>query len=89
MFINKIILENFKSFPRIELPLTNINILIGHNSSGKSSILQSLLILKNSLTQTPRSPGLKLVSNSYDFDNLKFDYLFYCEYDQNEDVHFL
>lgn len=69
MFITKLLLENFKSFPYLELPLSNINILIGHNSSGKSSILQSLLILKNSLKQNPPPYGLKLIGNSYDFGN--------------------
>ncbi len=71
MFIDQIILENFKSFPRIELTLSPINILIGHNSSGKSSILQSLLILKNSLAQTPKTYGLTLISNSYDFGDFE------------------
>jgi len=71
MFITKLLLENFKSFPSISLPLSTINILIGPNSSGKSSILQSLLILKNSLNQSPNQQGLKLISDSYDFGNFE------------------
>ncbi len=46
MTIKKIILENFKSHKRTELELSRINIIIGPNSSGKSSIFQALLLLK-------------------------------------------
>ncbi len=70
MYIEKIKLENFKSFRALELPLSRFNILIGPNSSGKSTILQSLLILKNSLknTQTHR---LTFREESYDFGDFK------------------
>lgn len=40
--IEKIIIERFKNITKIELPLDNINILVGSNNAGKSSILQSI-----------------------------------------------
>lgn len=40
--INKITIENFKSINHIELELDRINILIGGNNSGKTSILQAI-----------------------------------------------
>ncbi|MGV8945379.1 MAG: AAA family ATPase [Lutibacter sp.] len=43
--INSITLKAFKSFLYRELDLENLTILTGLNSSGKSSIIQSLLIL--------------------------------------------
>ncbi|MFV8332083.1 AAA family ATPase [Flavobacterium sp. GSP14] len=43
--INNITLKAFKSFLYRELDLQNLTILTGLNSSGKSSIIQSLLIL--------------------------------------------
>lgn len=44
--LTKMRLENFKSWRELELDLSNITILFGTNSSGKSNILKSLLLLK-------------------------------------------
>lgn len=42
-------LENFKAFgPRTELPLAPLTLIYGANSAGKSSVIQSLLLLKQS-----------------------------------------
>ena len=43
--IKKLVVKNFKSIDRMELPCSSINLLIGTNSSGKSTILQSLLLV--------------------------------------------
>jgi energy-coupling factor transporter ATP-binding protein EcfA2 len=40
--IEKITIERFKNIKKIELTLDNINVLVGANNSGKSSILQSI-----------------------------------------------
>lgn len=40
--IESITIERFKNIEKIELPLDNINILVGANNAGKSSILQSI-----------------------------------------------
>lgn len=49
--ISKLRLLNFKSFKNTgELELSPLTVLSGKNSSGKSSILQSILLLKQSLT---------------------------------------
>ena len=43
MEVIKIIIENFKGIKRVELdPIKPINVLIGRNNSGKSSVLQAL-----------------------------------------------
>lgn len=42
-------LSNFKSIADVSLKLTGANILLGLNSSGKSSILQPLLLLRQSV----------------------------------------
>lgn len=45
-------LENFKAFgERQTIPLKKITLLFGANSAGKSSILQALLLLKQSLSE--------------------------------------
>jgi len=41
-------LENFKGFSKLELDLSRVNVFIGANGSGKSSVGQSLLLLKQS-----------------------------------------
>lgn len=52
--ISKISLKNFKSFKSLDgFEFTDLNILVGRNSCGKSTIMQSLLLLK----QTVESSG--------------------------------
>jgi predicted ATPase len=40
MKINKIYVQNFKSFKELEIELKDLNILLGQNSSGKSNFIQ-------------------------------------------------
>lgn len=48
--INNIKLKNFKSFKKSgQIDIGKINIFVGPNSSGKSSFIQGLLLLKNSI----------------------------------------
>lgn len=42
-------MENFRAFEQVEIEFAPITLLIGANSTGKSSILQALLLLKQSL----------------------------------------
>ncbi len=57
----KLILENFKAFGhRQVIPLAPITLIFGANSAGKSSILQSLLMLKQTLTQPEGDESLLL-----------------------------
>lgn len=53
-------LENFKGWPLLEMPLGSITLLFGTNSSGKSSVLQSLLLLKQTAQDYDRSLRLNL-----------------------------
>lgn len=46
--IHKIMLKNFKCFDEIEIPLNNLTILAGSNGSGKSTIIQAMLLLSQS-----------------------------------------
>ena len=53
MAIEKITIENFKPFGgRAELELCPITVLIGANSSGKSSIIHALGPLRRSVQQS-------------------------------------
>jgi predicted ATPase len=59
--LRKIHLKNFKRFISQEVPLSYLNILSGLNGVGKSSVIQSLLLLRQSHQQNLlRSVGLAL-----------------------------
>lgn len=49
--LTKLTLTNFKCFERQELPLRNLTMLAGMNGMGKSSVIQSLLLLRQSHEQ--------------------------------------
>ena len=53
--INELRLRNFKAFKDLELELRPFNLLSGLNSVGKSSILQSLLVLRQSYLDSERN----------------------------------
>ncbi|UCM90906.1 AAA family ATPase [Streptomyces marincola] len=54
--IDRLTLVNFKAFRRLELPLGPLTLLTGLNSSGKSSVLHALALLRQSFENT-RSAG--------------------------------
>lgn len=47
-------IENFKSLKCVILPLTNLNLMFGMNGMGKSSIIQALLMLRQSFWRNDR-----------------------------------
>lgn len=49
--INKIELCNFKCFAELSLPISSLNIFTGLNGMGKSTVIQSLLLLKQAEEQ--------------------------------------
>lgn len=57
--INQILLKNFKCFETLDLKLKPLNVLMGLNGMGKSTLLQSLLLLRQSY-QENRLSALKL-----------------------------
>lgn len=46
--LDSLIIANFKSIKRLEMNLQKLNILVGPNSSGKTSFLQSIALMKQS-----------------------------------------
>src|ERR1700693_4570468 len=66
--ITRIAVEGFKSIAiRQEIEIAPLTILAGANSSGKSSIMQPLLMLKQTL-EAPYDPGALLI----DGPNVRF-----------------
>ncbi|MGU5813875.1 AAA family ATPase [Aeromonas hydrophila] len=57
--LKKYKIENFKAFSSAEsLELSNITLVFGQNSSGKSSIIQSIMLLKQTLLGSDPHAGL-------------------------------
>ena len=54
--ISQLTIRNFKSFDEIILDLRNFTLLVGMNSVGKSSVIQSLLVAIQNITHDGRSP---------------------------------
>lgn len=58
--IKKIELNNFKCFQNIELSLSNLNLFSGINSMGKSTVIQSLLLLRQAYEKGSLQNGVYL-----------------------------
>ncbi|WP_227652328.1 AAA family ATPase, partial [Klebsiella pneumoniae] len=69
--IKKISLGYFKSFKNMDsLNINKLTVIAGKNSCGKSSIFQSLLLLKQTLTSNTKEQ-LELDGEYLTFTNLK------------------
>jgi predicted ATPase len=65
--ITRLALQNFKGWRQAELPLGRINVLFGTNSSGKTSLLQSLLLLKQTVESFDRARALHFGEREKDY----------------------
>lgn len=63
MMVNQIKLENFKSHLKTNINLGNLTILTGLNGMGKSSIIQALLLLRQSYHKGLLKQGLNLIGD--------------------------
>lgn len=68
--IKKLHLEAFKCFEKESLEFKNLTILTGTNGSGKSSIIQSLLLLSLHINQDYSSPLQKYLNFISEFDDV-------------------
>ncbi len=70
--LKQIKLKRFKAFDDMSeaIELSPITVLVGENSSGKTSIIQSLLLLKQTLQSMPKTLALKIDSPYVDFSHL-------------------
>ncbi|GAA6297275.1 AAA family ATPase [Enterocloster asparagiformis] len=58
--LREVKLKNFKCFDQLTLPLKNVNMLTGINGVGKSTVIQSILLLRQSYLQDRSLGGLSL-----------------------------
>ena len=61
--LTRIDLESFKCFNVLKLPLCSLNLLAGTNASGKSTVLQALVLLSQSMRENAWSNKLALNGN--------------------------
>ncbi|MDW8300626.1 MAG: AAA family ATPase, partial [Anaerolineae bacterium] len=59
--------ENFKSWRVLDIALAPITLLFGTNSSGKSSVLQALLLLKQTLLSYDQAQAINLGGGHTDY----------------------
>ncbi|WP_419589462.1 AAA family ATPase [Thiolapillus sp.] len=62
--ITQVNLKHFKCFELLKLPLTNLTLLSGANASGKSSILQAMVLLHQTMREHEWSTRLMLNGNT-------------------------
>ena len=60
VLIHRIHLKNFKSVVNAGADLKALTVIVGSNSAGKSTLMQSLLLLSQSLGAAERSNHLSL-----------------------------
>ena len=83
--ITSLSLQNFKGWRKAQLPMGRITVLFGTNSSGKTSILQSLLLLKQTVESYDRSRPLHFGELDKDFIELgSFEETVYGHSPENE-----
>lgn len=58
--MNRMQVKNFKCFSNLDLELSNLNVLTGVNSMGKSTVIQALLLLRQSYDMGAIARGLIL-----------------------------
>lgn len=76
----KIEIDNFRSFKKQNFDFSKINILIGENSSGKSSLLKLFLALKQTLqTPTNRETLFAITGELVDLGNYKENIYYHNE----------
>lgn len=64
--IERILIDGYKCLKDVDFKTNNLNVLVGPNASGKSSVLQSLLLLRQSADKNGRVDGLHLSGPLYE-----------------------
>lgn len=58
--LNRLTVQNFKCFENLDIELSNLNVFAGINSMGKSSVIQAILLLRQSYDMGTLDKGLHL-----------------------------
>lgn len=85
--INYIQIENFKSIRKLSLPLENLNLFFGMNGMGKSSVIQALLLLRQSFWENHKS-GLDYLYTNGDMIQLGTGKDVFCQSGMTDNIRF-
>jgi ABC-type lipoprotein export system ATPase subunit len=70
--LTELVIENVKAFgPRQVVPLAPITLILGPNSAGKSTLIQSINLLRQSLSQSDFGSELRLRGNLVDLGSFE------------------
>jgi len=88
MNINKVEIKNFKSLKDVAIELSGLNLITGVNSSGKSSFIQTLLLLKQNEDKFYSLRGSKVTNINGEYIKLgnKKDILFEEAYKEDIEI---
>lgn len=75
--IKKLTVDNFKCFHHMELELKPVTVLCGMNSGGKSSVIQALLLARESEETGEKQGNLDLMNSKYNVNLYSFDEILY------------
>lgn len=77
MPISRIIIKNYKSIKKCDISLSELNVLIGENGSGKSNILEAIDYFYRNLTRTEMREDIFDVNNRFSNEvNIAIEYDF-------------
>lgn len=85
--INYVQIENFKSIKKLSLPLENLNLFFGMNGMGKSSVIQALLLLRQSFWENNRT-GLDYLHTNGDIIQLGTGKDIFCQSGNSDIIRF-
>lgn len=85
--INYVQVENFKSIKKLALPLENLNLFFGMNGMGKSSVIQALLLLRQSFWENHKS-GLDYLYTNGDMIQLGTGKDIFCQSGASDIIRF-
>ena len=80
-------IENFKSLKKISLPLQNLNLFFGMNGMGKSSVIQALLLLRQSFWEN-RESGLEYLHTNGELIKLGTGKDIFCQSGEGDKIRF-
>jgi predicted ATPase len=88
MKIDRVEIKNFKSLKEVDIELKDLNLITGINSSGKSSFIQTLLLLKQNEDKFYSERGSKIVNINDTYVQLgnKKDILFEETFEENIEI---
>jgi predicted ATPase len=85
--INYMQVENFKSIKKLALPLENLNLFFGMNGMGKSSVIQALLLLRQSFWENQKA-GLDCLHTNGDIIQLGTGKDIFCQSGSSDIIRF-